>query len=209
MIRKNILSTREEIDWYAHYQKKLDDLDFSSEHLPRFHDQHRALIDTILEKKPKRVLEAGCGLCRDSMVLSDAGIEVTVLDRDDRLLKVASENCKRMGLSINFISGDFFDLEKAVAHDQYDLIFHSGVLEHFYDKDIQAIVEQQLLFSPEVVFTVPIASESNNKYFNDNNFRRLLEPETWMEILQPFSVEEAKVVTGRHEDLLVVLKGTL
>jgi 2-polyprenyl-3-methyl-5-hydroxy-6-metoxy-1,4-benzoquinol methylase len=206
MIQEEISTLGLEIDWYKHYEEKLNTLDFTIDDLEKFHDQHRALIDAILQRKPKHVLEAGCGLCRDSMVLSHAGIEVTALDKDERILKIAKKNCNRMGLALNFLCEDFFHLRRSTLNHHYDLVFHSGVLEHFHDWEIHAILEQQLAVAPQVIFSVPLASDSNHSYFDDGHFRRLIFQEDWLEILGRFSVEKAEIVTGRHDDLLVVLK---
>jgi 2-polyprenyl-3-methyl-5-hydroxy-6-metoxy-1,4-benzoquinol methylase len=195
-----------EIDWFQHYNSKLASLDFKKTDLNKFKRQNKALLRKIISFKPRRIIEVGCGLARDSFVLASKGFDVTVLDRDPRILQLAKKNSKNLGLHLKIIKGIFFHLQKTVK-SSYDVVFHSGALEHFDDKDVVKILRNQLEVAPVIVFSVPLKSRFNEKYFRGKEkvFRRLLSKKAWLKILSGFCVARARLVHDRHDDLLLVL----
>jgi 2-polyprenyl-3-methyl-5-hydroxy-6-metoxy-1,4-benzoquinol methylase len=195
-----------EIDWYKHYKGKFSSLKFKKENLLEFYKQDKEFIDTVLQSHPKKIIEVGAGLARDSFALSSFGIEVTIFDIDENILAMVSENAKRMNLPINIIHGDFFDLSKYISKDTFDIVFHSGVLEHFENGDITKIIAEQLKIAPKVICSVPFDTESNRKYFSDDLYRRLMTQKEWEEILSVFKISLSKIIHGRHDDILLVLE---
>ncbi len=154
--------------------------------------------------KPRSIIEMGCGLARDSFVLASKRFNVTILDYNPRVIQLAKKNNKNLGLNLKIIKGDFLRLRKSV---KYDIVFHSGVLEHFDDKDIMKILHNQLKIAPLVIFSVPLWSKFNEKYFKEKEriFRRLLTKREWSKILSSFHIIEARKVHDRHDDLLVTI----
>ena len=194
------------IDWFQHYQRKLDSLDFKTSDLNRFKSQNRALLRKIVSLKPRRIIEVGCGLARDSFVLASKGFNVTVLDRDSRIVELAKRNSNNLGLHPKIIKGNFFHLQKIVKSN-YDVALHSGVLEHFDNEEIIKILHHQLKIASVVIFSVPVKSRFNEKYFKGKEkvFRRLLSEKVWLNILSDFHILQAQTVHDRHDDLLIVL----
>ena len=195
-------------DWYSHYQQRLGRLDFESDDLDRFYAQNSEFIDYVLQREPKRLIEAGAGLARDALVLAHRAkdVSVTLFDIDQRFLDLGEKNAKRLGLQdrLDTRQGDLLQLSSTVL-SRYDICFSCGVLEHFEDAEIQTILEQELNIASTVVFTVPVRSEANLRYFKDSIYRRLLTREEWNRVLTPFSIKEVLTLRGRHEDILVTL----
>lgn len=198
-----------EINWNnAYLNLKKVNTNFDRETLEKFYLQDKDLIDKVCELSEERglILEAGCGLARSTFVLSRLkGKDVTAIDIDDSLLEIAEKNQKTLGTKVQFAKGDLFKLSKQFGTRQFDVVFSGGVLEHFVDEQIQAILTEQLKVAHHVVFNVPILSDKNREYFNDNIFRRLLSPEEWKRILKDFKIIEFHEVRTRHDDILVVL----
>lgn len=193
------------IDWYSHYKNKFSTFDFSESDLELFYKQNQIFIDYIFNEKTNSIIEAGSGLSRDSLVLASKGIQVTLFDIDQRFLDIGRKNAERLnvGNMIKTVQGDLFDFSKIFTGKTYDLTFHCGVLEHFEDMEIQKILSEQLKVVPMVIFTVPVYSSLNNKYFNDDLYRRLLSISEWKNILKSFNILDMKEIQGRHSDLLV------
>src|SRR3989344_7909249 len=100
------------IDWYSHYKNKFKSFDFNQSDLENFYEQDKVFIDYILNLQPKKIIEAGSGLARDSLVLESKGIPVTLLDIDNRFLEIGIKNAEHLGLRnlIDIIHGDLFKL---------------------------------------------------------------------------------------------------
>ena len=194
------------IDWYKHYKNKLPSINFSRKELKLFYNQNKEFIDEIIKSKPNRVIEVGCGLARDSFVLASKRISVAVFDIDKRILGLASKNMEKTGVRIRIIKGNFFRLSNYIKKDYFDLAFHSGVLEHYNNNEIIKIIDEQIKIVPKIIFSVPIKSKFNERYFNDNLFRRLLTKEEWQKILSSFNIVRMERIESRHNDLLIVIE---
>lgn len=84
------------------------------------------------------VFEAGCGGAKHLVPFALRGVRCVGLDFSPEVLKRAehfvSEAGKLYGRKINLtlIEGDFLNYKSADS-DSYDLVFHSGVIEHFLE----------------------------------------------------------------------------
>lgn len=88
-------------------------------------------------KKGDKVLEAGCGSGKLSVVLATMGYDVTALDFSPRMLRNVEELKKEAEeyfgkLKLNTEQGDLGDLK---LRDKYKLVFNEGVVEHWLDRD--------------------------------------------------------------------------
>jgi SAM-dependent methyltransferase len=76
-----------------------------------------------------RSLEVGCGSAKLSTLLAREGLQVYGIDQSPSGLRQAARNVATVGRSGHFVRGDAFKLP--FADDQFDLVFSTGLLEHF------------------------------------------------------------------------------
>jgi SAM-dependent methyltransferase len=100
----------------------------------------------------ERILEAGCGSGRTSMLLADMGYRLTALDRSEVLLH-------RISPSTSFLPGLQFvqaDMENLPFPDKtFKMVFSCGVLEHFDPPQIVDFLNEQKRVSTFVLVDVP------------------------------------------------------
>ncbi len=196
------------IDWYKHYLEK-GKLVLTKESLKENFKQDRAFLK-ILRKfipPPAKVLEAGCGLGRTCISMSLKGYRVTAVDIDERMLRLARKSAKNFSQKIIFKELDFFNLKKNFKKNTFNVITHQGVLEHYPVVKIRKAIDVQLAVSPFIIFSVPVNSKHNKKYFNDRIYRNLWSPDFWTKnVLKKYKVVYHKVVRDRKDSLVIVLK---
>lgn len=89
------------------------------------------------------LLEAGCGSGANSLCLLKffSIKELYLLDISEKALKVAQKHTDPiLADKITYIEGDIFDL--SCLNKQFDLVWNTGVLEHYEISEIQKIVSQ-------------------------------------------------------------------
>jgi SAM-dependent methyltransferase len=140
---------------------------------------HREFVAELLALQPQRALEAGCGTAGMSVLLAMAGVQATACDVDESVLGVARQNATQWNAGVDVIHRDIFELSKSA--DRYDVVFSQGVLEHFDDDRIHALVRESLAVAPAFMFSVP------TRYYGHRDFgdERLMTLEEWQEILAP------------------------
>ncbi len=196
------------IDWYKHYLEK-GKLVLTKETLGENLKQDKPFLDILRKYVPARskILEAGCGLGRTCISMSIKSYRVTAIDIDDRMLSLAQMSAKNCSQKIAFKKSDFFNLYKILKKNSFDCITHQGVLEHYSIKQIRNALNTQLKISPLVIFSVPIDSPYNKKYFHDNIYRNLWNEIFWIKsILKIFDIRYHKIARDRKDNLIVVLK---
>jgi GT2 family glycosyltransferase/glycosyltransferase involved in cell wall biosynthesis/SAM-dependent methyltransferase len=84
-----------------------------------------------------RILEAGCGAGWQSLALAQSGrFQVDLLDFSSAALDAARSVFKEAGLPARFILGDAF----RPGEPEYDLVFNSGVIEHYhFDQQVRLL----------------------------------------------------------------------
>lgn len=89
-----------------------------------------------------KIIECGCGLALFSALLHKVGYNLTCVDIDPNMLKMAKKCAKDLNANITFEKADIFKLDK--YYDCFDLAYSNGVLEHFETekKRINALKEQ-------------------------------------------------------------------
>lgn len=158
--------------WEKFYSKSYD-LDY----LIRNVSCHREMFDLIYEENPKKILEVGIGTGSMSIFLSFLGFEVTALDNNNKVISKAKQLSKKLNGKVNFILGDAFKLD--FKDKSFDVIFHQGLLEHFSDRQIFELLDEQLRVGNRVVLSVP-----NNLYKQkDFGNERLLSKAYWDNLL--------------------------
>ncbi len=78
-----------------------------------------------------RSLEIGCGSAKLSTLLAGEGLQVYGIDQSPSGLRLATQNLATVGHPGRFVRADAFQLP--FADDQFDLVFSTGLLEHFSD----------------------------------------------------------------------------
>jgi SAM-dependent methyltransferase len=142
----------------------------------------RNLIWTIQRHVPKggRILEVGCGSGATAVLLSEIGYQVTAVDREEELIVRIRERYSDWIRSRNLevLLGDMFALPW--DGQEFDLIYHQGVLEHFEDEQIVKALTEQRRVASRLIFDVPNARYPSHPYGNE----RLLRPSHWRKLLQ-------------------------
>ena len=136
--------------------KKINFAKTSPEHWDRYYSRNEKIrnlylpsdflisnIQRILgdEVKEKRILETGCGKGLESIVLSRMGADVTVVDYSEKNIQLLMRKCAEENIFLHINLGDLRTI--TFETEAFDLIFHSGVLEHFTDLEQDTILQQQ------------------------------------------------------------------
>lgn len=91
-----------------------------------------ALRETLANTKFDKCLEIGCGTGKNTEWLVGRGNEIVAVDLSDEMLGKAKD--KIASPKVNFIQADITK-EWGFAHQQFDLVTFSLVLEHIEDLD--------------------------------------------------------------------------
>lgn len=125
-------------------------------------------------------MEAGCGSGITSIHISRLGYKVTGIDIDREMLAFAKNLKNETKTLVNFEIADLYDL--GYKNGSFDLIFSSGVLEHFDDENIVKIINSEIKASSKVIISVPsMVIGVENKIFGDE---RLMSKDEWLEIIK-------------------------
>ena len=153
----------EDEKWYELYKIDVDEFKSPDEYIKYKLKYKKKFINKIIKySKGKRIIEMGCGTGLVAGYLKKLGFEVTALDLSPAVLKYAEQ----LAIQSKIISpciykqGDILNLE--FNKNSFDVSYSNGVLEHFNDKEIIKILEQQMNISKYVIFGIP------SPYFNMN-----------------------------------------
>ncbi len=105
------------------------------------------LISGLGLPRHARILESGCGSGRDSLYFASCGHSAVALDRFEtprKHLAAARERYERAHrpVELEVVAGDIFDLP--FPADEFDLVFNSGVLEHYTEASRRATVISEM-----------------------------------------------------------------
>lgn len=116
------------------------------------------LSELIKGKNYTQFLELGAGKGTTSMYLADAGYEdITMVDLSDAGFKLATENCRREGVTPPKMM--IADCENtALEAEAYDCIYNIGLLEHFEDP-APTLRETYRLLKPGGMVFMPIVPD--------------------------------------------------
>jgi 2-polyprenyl-3-methyl-5-hydroxy-6-metoxy-1,4-benzoquinol methylase len=85
-----------------------------------------------------RTLEFGSGIGWTSLWLAKAGAQVTVADISAEAVGLSRGAFARAGLHAQWLQASVFEPEQVKG--QYDLVFNSGLIEHFHRRDQERLV---------------------------------------------------------------------
>ena len=142
----------------------------------------RALIHTHLLAAAARrargsLLEVGAGSGAQSAVLSRTRARVVAIENDRRIMDVAKTNIERYGGAVQIVGADAFGLPFRAG--TFGVAISQGLMEHFDNMDIGALIREQLRVSRSVVFSVP----SDHYPRQDAGNERLMPPQAWHTIV--------------------------
>lgn len=157
---------------------------------------NKRLIELIIENTPKggRILEAGCGTALLSLILADYGFEVTALDLREEVLEYARSKVHLNNIELNFMQGDILKLSSLFEKQYFDVVCHSGVMEHFSNEDIVKSLSEQKFISKKVIFNVPNnRTKFSSKHFGDERF---LTNKKWIKLIKEAGFSSVKIFGG-------------
>lgn len=197
--------------WFEHYSRKYDRILMNDKMFAESIENDRLFIAIVNKhaKKAARILEAGCGLGRTAIALSNAGYRVTAIDKEGDILRAAKINCFNYAPAVKLELVDFFEIDERFKPRSFDAVTHEGVLEHFTDNQIKVILNKQLKVAPVIIFSVPIKSKRNDKYFESDavGHRNLWTKNEWVQFLSNnYSLKQTSTTNAlRKDDLIIVL----
>lgn len=147
---------------------------------------HANLLRAAARRAGGSVLEIGVGSGAQSAVLSHAVPRVVTVDNDERIMRAALPNLRRFGPAVRPVAADAFALP--FPEHAFGVGISQGLMEHFEDAQITALLREQLRVCRSVVFSVP----SDRYPRQDVGNERLMPPARWREIV------ESAVDTGRY-----------
>lgn len=145
----------------------------------------------------KPVIECGCGTAKTSVFLSMNGIKTYAFDLDNKMINQAKKLSKKYSSKNKTII--FKGNIKSIPYkDKFFSVAHSsGVLEHFNDKEIIRILNEQLRVADYCIFSVPTSYFEKKMLGNE----RFLTKEQWRKIIKKSNGEIIKE-TGYHYKVL-------
>ncbi len=170
-------------DWKTLYEKQIQKFDNIDKYILKNLKKKKVYLNAIEKYATnKRIIECGCGTGKISAYFQNNGYDVTAVDIDENILKLAKEIVEKSSFEKipKFEVMSILDLN--YKPKQFDVAFSNGVLEHFSDEDIIRILKEEVKIASTVIFGVP------SKYFNDDEFmhgdERYLTEEKWDELIQ-------------------------
>ena len=154
----------------------------------RVSDKYSPFISTISNSilPGDKIVEFGCGLCNitRNLVTKHWANNFYALDKEIEMLKLSEQNLDRAGIPRSKVSLYLGDARTAILYG--DIAHSHGLLEHFKDKDIQAIIGQQLGNFREIFHYVPSYKYSAPSFGDE----RLMTPDQWQDICKSSEILE-------------------
>ena len=175
--------------WYDAFRESINVV-FTKEDFGKYLAEVESCIDFYRKHlgKDTKILDIGCGLGVGSIPLSTFGYKITGIDNDMRVVEAARMNAERFGKDVRIVHGDAFDIDKMFEPDSFDACISGGLLEHFTEGQIQALIRKQLIVAPKLIAYMPIASYPG-EVWDDGIERNLWSEKFWLEnILPDFNV---------------------
>lgn len=124
----------------------------------------RLLEFMVNVKKPKKILELGTAIGYSSILMELAAgnnVEITTIERDDKMVEYATENIKKAGFEdkITILHGECLDILENLD-DEYDLIFMDagkGHYSHFLPHCLRMLAKDGMIIADNVLFRGMVA----------------------------------------------------
>jgi SAM-dependent methyltransferase len=102
---------------------------------------------------PAKILEVGTGTGANAVFLAAQGYDVVAVDSSPEVLESAARLAKYFRVPCRFELADGFDLSP--YYGSFDLVFSSGVIEHFSPEEAVRFLREQSKAGTSVLVTVP------------------------------------------------------
>ena len=146
----------------------------------------------------KPVIECGSGTGKFSVYLASSGLNVYAMDLESEMVKQTKQLSKSI-IPTNPVKVFKGDISSIPFKDNFFSVSHSsGVLEHFSDRKIVQLIDEQMRVADTVIFSVP-SQYFEKKMLGDERF---LSRKKWRKII---SKTKAKIIkeTGYHYKPLI------
>jgi len=149
----------------------------------------------------KTILELGSGTGKLSFLALTKGNakKVTLIDFSDKAMEIAHNLFKDYSASVDFILADIFNLN---LKKHFDIVFSSGLVEHFSGQRQIGIINIHQKYSRDIVFTiVPASPHYNNircRYIKNINKYGWEKPISLKQMRQLFVKNQLKILTNRR-----------
>lgn len=162
----------------------------TKEQLLKIGKNHQFLVDKILECKPERALEIGCGRGVISVMVSYSGCEVTAIDKHPVYIAEGKETNRFLEGNVIFLEADVFKHRWA---KDYDVVFSQGFLHRFSPSKLKRIMSRYTKMAEMNVHSVPsenwpVPSIADDYYAWDEN-ERFLTKQQWQKRLVEYNPE--------------------
>jgi SAM-dependent methyltransferase len=174
--------TRSEMDpdaWGEQYSRRATEFEVSA--CGDFHRELVVAVEAGASLSDKPILEVGPGSGAFTVFFSRRGHRITSVDFCEDIVVMVRELVQRA------VAGGSVTIELANAFDlpfddrQFSVVFSQGLLEHYQDDEILALIEEQRRVSDMVVFSVPLETFVNNPMPGE----RRMTLEEWKRVLAP------------------------
>ena len=122
------------------------------------------------------------------ILLSHLGYKVTSIDNDREILASVKENNKKFNGRLNLKYADAFKLP--FTKEEFDVTISQGFFEHFSNRDIKKLIDEQLRVSRKAVI---ISIPNNNYPEKDFGNERLMTKDYWKGLLEYCSGKKVEV----------------
>ncbi|GEM_PF-1265055 len=140
---------------------------------------HLPFLNEIRRARPRNVLEVGTGTGSLSTFVSYFVRNTVSVDISSDVLARAQRNSRRLRGRATFRMDDAFTLSSC-ASASFDVAMSQGFFEHFSDKDIVRLLQQQVRVADRVILSVPNAAYG----VRDRGDERLMPGEAWDALLR-------------------------
>ncbi|EGT3614645.1 O-methyltransferase [Clostridium perfringens] len=120
----------------------------------------------VAMNKPKKILELGTAIGYSSILMNKATngeCHITTIERDENMIKYATENIKKVGLEdkIKILQGDCLEVLESLD-EKFDMIFMDagkGHYNHFLPECLRLLQDDGIIIADNVLFRGMVASD--------------------------------------------------
>ncbi|MDA3733217.1 glycosyltransferase [Niameybacter massiliensis] len=111
------------------------------------------VLDKLGIDSGSKLLELGCGSGHISAMLGEKGYNISLLDFSPVAIEKSKQVCEKYNIEATYYEQDFFKLKDI---ETQDVIWNSGVLEHFDEKELKVLLKQiKTIGAKYFIFLVP------------------------------------------------------